>query len=339
MTTDCAPLLADVTRGGIVESQHRGIVAVARADGSLVAWAGDTSRVVLPRSALKPFQAIPFMESGAPERFGFGDAELAIACGSHSGEKRHRAVVGGMLERAGVPESALCNGATGPYDAAQWTRWVRDEIPHSALYQNCSGKHAGMLVACVARGYPLAGYDDLAHPQQQDVLHAVAAFFQTSPDELVVGIDGCTLPTHGAPLRNIAAGWAALADPEHAPEPHRAAARRLVEAMAAEPQMVAGTGLLDTVINQITGGRIVVKSGAEAVLCLALRDRGLGVTFKVDDGSDRPQAVIALALLRQLDALTPDEDAALVAHIDATVRSNRDQLVGKIRPVIELTFA
>jgi L-asparaginase II len=338
MTTDCAPVLAEVTRGGIVESQHRGIVAVARADGSLLAWVGDTARVVLPRSALKPFQAIPLMESGAPERFGYGDAELASACGSHSGEERHREVVGGMLARAGVPEVAMRNGNTGPYDEAQHERWVRGELPRTALYQNCSGKHAGMLAACVARGYLLEGYDELAHPQQQDVLRAVAAFFQTAPDELAVGIDGCTLPTHGAPLRNIAAGWAALADPEHAPGPHRAAARRLVEAMAAEPQMVAGTGQLDTVISQITGGRIVVKGGAEAVLCCALRDRGLGVTFKIDDGSDRPQDVVALALLRQLDALRPDEDAALAAHVDSVVRSNREQVVGEIRAVFELTF-
>jgi L-asparaginase II len=279
------------------------------------------------------------MASGAPERFGFGDAELAIACGSHSGEERHRAVVGGMLERAGVPESALRNGMTGPYDEAQRERWVRGELPRTALYQNCSGKHAGMLAACVARGYPLEGYDDLAHPQQQDVLRAVAAFFQTSPDELIVGIDGCTLPTHGAPLSNVAAGWAALADPGHAPEPYRVAARRLVEAMAAQPRMVAGTGQLDTVISQITGGRIVVKGGAEAVLCLALRERGLGVTFKIDDGAYRPQDVIALALLRQLDALRPDEDAALTAHVDAVVRSNREQPVGEIRAVFELTFA
>jgi L-asparaginase II len=244
-----------------------------------------------------------------------------------------------MLERAGVPEAAMRNGNTGPYDEAQYERWVRGELPRTVLYQNCSGKHAGMLAACVAHGYPLEGYDDLAHPQQQDVLRAVAAFFQTAPEDLVIGIDGCTLPTHGAPLRNVAAGWAQLADPDHAPAPHRAAARRLVEAMAAEPQMVAGTGLLDTVISQTTGGRIVVKGGAEAVLCFALRERGLGIAFKIDDGGYRPQDVIALSVLRQLDALRPDEDAALAAYVDSAVRSNREQLVGEIRPAFELTFA
>jgi L-asparaginase II len=327
-----------LTRGGVVESLHRGSVAVARADGTLVAYAGDAARPVLPRSALKPFQAVPLVESGADERFGYGDAELAIACGSHQGEERHREVVAGMLARAGVPESALCNGNTGPYGEEQWERWTRGELLRTPLYQNCSGKHAGMLAACVARGYPLEGYDALAHPQQQDVLRVVAAFFQTPPDELIVGIDGCTLPTHGAPLRNVAVGWAALADPDHAPEPHRAAIRRLVDAMAAEPVMVAGTGLLDTVVSQITGGRIVAKGGAEAVWCCALRDRGLGLTFKVDDGSGRAEQVIALALLRQLDALTPDEDTRLAAYVDATIRSNRDQPVGEIRPTVALTF-
>ena len=334
-----APVLAELTRGGVVESFHRGIVAVARADGSLVASAGDVSRTVLPRSALKPFQAMPLVTSGAAERFGFGDVELALACGSHSGEERHREVVAGMLAAAGVPEAALRNGITPPYDAAQAERWTRGELPRTALYQNCSGKHAGMLATCRHRGLPLDGYETLEHPHQQDVLLAVAAFFQVDPSKLVVGIDGCTLPTHGAPLRNVAAGWAVLADPDYAPATYRGAAHRLVEAMAAEPRMVGGMGQLDTVLSEITGGRIIAKGGAEGVLCLALRERGLGVAFKFDDGSSRAEGAVALAILRQLDALRPEEDARFAAHVGGELRDNRRQPTGELRAVVALAFA
>jgi L-asparaginase II len=333
------PVLVEVIRGGILESAHRGWVAVARADGTLVASCGDPDRVTYLRSAMKPFQAVAMVETGAADRFGFTAEELAVACASHNGEPRHRSVVGGLLRKCGQPPSAMLNGVDEPWSAGDALIHGTRSRDEQQLAQNCSGKHAAMVAACVAAGYPVAGYADFEHPHQQRIRQVVADFWQLAPDDLVGGRDMCTLPAWAAPLRHTATGWAAIADPDHAPTPYRSAIARLAEAIAAEPFMIAGTEQLDTELNQVTGGRIVVKGGAEGVRCFAIRDRGLGVSLKVEDGSSRAHSHITLAILRQLDALTADEDRQLCALWRADIRDNRDQHVADWRAVLELTFA
>lgn len=326
--------LVELTRAGIVESVHRGWVAVARPDGTLVASVGDPGRVTFARSAMKPFQGVALVESGAVERYGFGDAELSVACASHNGEERHRTIVKGMLDRLGLPVGALRAGDDEPHDELP-ARWE----PEKQLAQNCSGKHAGMLASCMAKDYSVHYYDDFDHPQQRDIKTIVSQFWDVPEDDLIAGRDNCTLPAYAAPLQHIATGWARIADPSGAPAGHQAAIARIGDAMAAEPFMVAGTGRLNTELMTVTGGRVLAKDGAEGVLCMALREKGLGVAFKVEDGSFRSHQQIALAILRQLDALRPDEDAQLAALWRTDLRSNRDHHVGDIVPRVELAFA
>lgn len=333
------PVLVELTRGGIVESVQRGWVAVARADGSLVASCGDPDRVTFLRSSMKPFQAVAMVETGAADRFGFAADELAVSCASHNGEPRHRSVVSRILLKCGQPPSAMRNGVDSPGspgDALVHGTRSRDE---QQLAQNCSGKHAAMVASCVAAGYPIPTYAEFDHPHQLRIRQIVADFWHLTPDDLVGGRDMCTLPAYAAPLRNTAAGWAAIADPERAPAPYRATIARLADAVAAEPFMIAGSERLDTRLNEATGGRVVSKGGAEGVLCFAIRDRGLGVTFKVEDGSSRTHGHIALAILRQLDALSAEEDQRLAALWRTDIRDNRDQHVGDARAAFELSFA
>jgi L-asparaginase II len=299
-----------------------------------VASVGDPERVTFARSAMKPFQAIALVESGAVERFGFGDAELAVACASHNGEQRHREIVKEMLDRMGLPVSALRAGDDEEHDESP-TSWE----PEKQLAQNCSGKHAGMLAACLARSYSIDDYDDFDHPHQRTVKTIVSRYWRFPESEMIVGRDDCTLPAYAAPLRALATGWAGIADPSHGPVAHQFGACRIAEAMAAEPFMVAGTGRLNTQLMQVTGGRILAKDGAEGVLCMALRERGLGVAFKVEDGSFRSHEEIALAILRQLDALRPDEDAQLARLWRSDLRSNRNHHVGDRVARVELAFA
>jgi L-asparaginase II len=327
------PILAELTRGGIVESAHRGWIAVARPDGTLLAHVGDPERVTFARSAMKPFQAVPLVQSGAVERFEFGDAQLAISCGSHQGEPRHRETVAGMLGRIGLPPSAMRNGIDEPWNAHHFEVAARGDRDEQQLGQNCSGKHAGMLAACVASGYPVDSYDDIDHPHQRAIRKVVSQFWDVAPDDLVVGRDGCTLPAYAAPLRNIATGWARIADPDGAPAAHRDAISRIADAMGREPFMVAGTDQLNTVLMETTSGRILAKDGAEGVLCMAIRNQGLGVTIKVEDGSFRSHGVIALKLLRQLNALSQDEDDRLAKAFSERLESNREHHVGDMRAV------
>lgn len=335
---DAPPILAVLTRNGVPESWHRGWVAVARGDGSLVAHAGDPGHLTFPRSAMKPFQAVAVVESGAADQFAFSDAELAICCGSHHGEARHRETVAGILAKIGQPAAALLGAIDPPYTAERERLAEAGDEVAQRLAQNCSGKHAGMLAACIAQGYPTDSYDDPAHPHQRTIRTIVAQFWGVPEDQLAAGLDNCTLPAYAAPIRNVAAGWARIANPESAPAEHRDAIRRVGEAMGRAPFMVAGTEGLNTILMEITGGRVLAKDGAEGVICLAIRDAGLGVTLKIEDGSFRAHGVIVRDLLGQLDALKPDEDTALAAAFGERLESNRQQHVGDIRSTLELRF-
>lgn len=332
-------VLAELTRGGIVESVHRGWIAVAKADGSLVATVGDPDQPVFPRSAMKPFQAVEVVESGAADRFSFSAAELAVCCASHNGEVRHRQTVGNMLQRVGVPVSAMLNGIDPPWTPLQQALVDSRTRDENQLAQNCSGKHAGMVASCVAKGQPVEGYDAMDHPHQITVRQIVASFWQLAPEDLIPGHDMCTLPAYAAPIRNVAIGWAGIADPDNAPRQHRDAIRRLGDAMGAEPFMVAGTDRLNTLLMQTTGGRLVAKDGAEGVLCIADRAQGYGITFKVEDGSFRSHGRILLEILWQLESLREDERDALSLAYGTDLRTNRDQHVGDMRTVFELDWA
>lgn len=333
------PPLVEITRGGIHETSHRGWIAVAKADGSLVASVGDPDRVTYPRSAMKQFQGVAVVESGAPDTYGWSNTELSVCCASHSGEPRHRMTVNGMLLRAGQPISAMQNGIDKPWSRAGEliaSVFSRDEMQ---LAQNCSGKHAGMVCACVASGFPVADYDDPEHPHQQRIREIVARFWHMAPDDLVLGYDMCTLPAYAAPLRNVATGWAGVADPDNAPAQYSAAIRRIGDAMAADPFMISGTGGLETQLMEVTKGRVLAKGGAEGVLCIAVRDRGLGIAFKVEDGSFRSHGRITLALLQQLDAISEDEAAAFSALYPTALHDNRGRHVADMQSVFELSWA
>ena len=332
---DVPPVLAELTRNGVVESVHRGWVAVTRGDGTLVASVGDPERLTFPRSAMKPFQAVALVESGAVDKFAFSDAELAICCASHSGEPLHRETVAGILEKIGQPATALLGAIDPPWNAERQRLAEEGDVITQRLAQNCSGKHSGMLAACIAKGYPTATYDQLDHPHQQAIRSIVAQFWDVPGDELVFGLDNCTLPAFAAPIRNVATGWARIADPDAAPPEHREAIRRIADAMGNAPFMVSGTGGLNTILMEVTKGRIVSKDGAEGVSCMGIRDHGLGVTIKVEDGSFRAHGVIVREVLRHLNAISSEEDAALAAQFSERVESNRDQHVGDIRAAID----
>ncbi|MGN6812658.1 MAG: asparaginase, partial [Thermomicrobiales bacterium] len=204
----------------------------------------------------------------------------------------------------------------------------------SALYCDCSGKHAGMLAVCRHRGEPLESYRDPAHPHQQEIARVMSDFLGLPERAIPRGIDGCGVPTFAAPLARIAAAWAGLAAPR--PGPYRAAATRVLDAMAAHPYLVGGRGRVDTDLMECTGGAVVAKAGAEGVLCLALRERGWGVAIKVEDGSFRGMAAIAAQTLRQLHLLDDTAIACLLERQPLTVRNNTGVVVGEVRPAFSL---
>ena len=326
-------MLAEVVRGPVVECQHFGAVAVVDADGKVIAGAGDTGVVAFLRSAGKPFQAIPLVASGAADAYGFSAAELAIAAGSHSGEPGHLATVAGLLGRLGLDQDALGCGLVSPMDGATAARIATGQEAVTTLHCGCSGKHAGMLAACLRRGYPLDSYLDLDHPLQQEILGVMADHFGLPAAEIPVATDGCGVPTFGASVARIARAWARLAAPT---DTYRAAVPRILDAMAAEPWMVAGTGRICTELMPIVGPGIVVKTGAEGLFCLALREQGWGVAIKVADGGIRALPVITAAVLRQLGVVTEEQMARFLERQPSQIRNNAGMVVGEVRSTISL---
>jgi L-asparaginase II len=333
-------LLAEVTRGEAVESVHLGTIAVANATGDLVAWAGETTTFAYFRSSAKPFQAIPLVESGAADAFGFTPAELALCCASHHAEPHHQREVAAMLAKLGLTEAALRCGIPLPGDEAEQGRVLAGLVPQSPLHCDCSGKHTGMLATCRHLGYPIDGYLDPEHPVQRTIRGVVAEVCRVPAADLRLATDGCSVPTFGASIRAFATAYAALAAPERTPSgagrEHTAALTRLRRAMTTYPENVAGTDSLVTDLMAISDGAVVAKSGAEGLICLAIPAHELGIAIRIADGSFRAHPVVAAAVLEQLNALDPAVVAAVRERDDPTIRNHNGWQVGEMRAAFRL---
>jgi L-asparaginase II len=338
-----APLV-EVRRGPIVESRHRGHVAAVDGEGRLVASLGEPETVTYLRSSAKPFQAVPLVTSGAAERFRLTEAELAIACGSHSGEDLHAATVARMLEKASLDESFLKCGVHDPYDRATAERLrARGENP-GVLRNNCSGKHTGMLLLSRHLGASPESYDDPAGPVQQAILRAVSQFSGLPEADIAVGTDGCGVPVFGVSVRTMALMYARLvAPPAEFDEGTREAGARLFAAMTNHPEMVGGTReRFDTEVMNARRGLVVSKIGAEGVYTAGVLPcerwpRGLGLAFKIEDGEDRrARSTIAIESLQQLGVWDEDAVQRLSPYASFPLLNHRGEIVGQIRPSFEL---
>ena len=330
--TEAAPELVEVTRGGMVESRHRGRAVVADRDGRVVVRWGAIDDPILPRSAIKPIQAIPLIESGAADAFGLDDGEIALACASHNGEPAHTDRVSAWLARIGLDAADLACGAQAPRLDRDAKALIRDGWEPGRIHNNCSGKHAGMLTTARHKGEPTAGYHQLTHPVQQRVLGVLEQMTGQDLGTALRGIDGCSIPTVAVSLGGLAVAMARIADPADLPDRRIDAVMRIRRAWSGQPYMVAGGDRCDTDLIQATGGRVLVKTGAEGAYCAALPDLGLGLALKIDDGAGRASTVALTAIRLGLGALTPVELQALAVWARPAVVNWAGEAVGEIRP-------
>jgi L-asparaginase II len=324
------PVLVEVLRGALVESRHRGAVAVVDADGATVFAIGDVARPIYPRSAVKAFQALPLVESGAADRYGFGDQELALACASHSGEPAHVAGVERMLANAGLGASALCCGTHWPLSHPAAFELARIGTP-SALHNNCSGKHAGFLCVACANGVDHADYWRPEHPVQREVCSVLEDLTGAVLVEDRRATDGCSVPTWAVPLESLARAFAKFGTGHGLGRERAGAAARLREACAQKPWHVAGTGRFCTEIMRIFGKRVFVKTGAEGVYCGAFPQTGLGVAIKCDDGAGRAAETIMAAIIARFVPLAAAESQALARFLRPVLRNWNGLDVGALR--------
>jgi L-asparaginase II len=323
------PVLVEVRRGDEVESFHRGAAAIVNARGEMLAAWGDVERPIFPRSAVKMIQALPLIESGAAERFALTDMQIALACASHSGEPGHVRAIESWLSQIGLAPDALACGTHSPLDEhAARDLAARGEKP-SALHDNCSGKHAGFLTTAQHIGAPTDGYVLRSHPVQKAVTQALADMTECNLDAAPCGIDGCGIPAYALPLRALAFAMAKLVRSERLETARRSAADRLLAAVCAHPWHVAGTGRFDTRAISAGASRFVVKTGAEGVHVAGIRQSGLGVAVKIDDGTRRGAELTMGALLRCFGVLGNKNDTAWEQSV---VSSRSGEPVGVAMP-------
>jgi L-asparaginase II len=320
------PVLVEVTRGALVESIHRGAVAIATAEGAIRFALGDVETPVYTRSSLKPIQALPLIESGAAEAFGLSDEEVALACASHSGEPMHTTRVAAWLERIGCSEADLYCGPQVPrYEPASQELLKRGEKP-SRLHNNCSGKHTGFLTLARHLKAPLEGYVNVAHPVQQAVLTSLTAL--SGVRDPAWGVDGCAAPNFALPLAAFARALARIAG-QRTP-----GAGRILRAMIAYPELIGGTGRTCTALMLAAKGKAAVKIGAEGVYAAMLPKAGLGIAIKIDDGASRGAETAIAAVLEKLGVIAGGSEL-----VRSPVLNTRGTSVGERRPAPALLDA
>jgi L-asparaginase II len=322
-------------RSGVVESRHRVSVAVSDAEGHLVARAGEPHLVTFMRSAAKPFQALPLVQDGAVDRFAITDQELALACASHNSERHQVEMVRAWLERMGCSERDLACGPHAAlakdYGLLEVENGDRDLAPPSRLASNCSGKHAGMLALARQHGWDTPGYHRPEHPVQRRVKGELSRWCRVDESAIGEGTDGCGVLTFALPLAAMARGVAALVSSADS------APRAIVDAMTSHPDLVAGRGRLCTALMRAYPDRLVAKVGAAGVYVGGLREQGLGVALKVEDGNGKAAMVALVAALDQL-GVDPPVSTRLPQAAELPIHNTRGEAVGVMCADGGLTF-
>jgi L-asparaginase II len=312
------------------------VVTAVDREGRVLYRAGPVDLGTFLRSSAKPFQTLPLVESGGADAFGLTEAELAVTCGSHSGEPVHIEAVRAILSKARLDERALQCGAHPPLDPASAQALIRDGRAPEPVHNNCSGKHAGMLAACRHRDWPVDTYLRPDHPLQMEITGIIAACCGISIGAIPLGTDGCGVPTFYVTLHQAARAFAVLAAPSVLPPGRADAIRRATGAMRRHPHMVGGTGRLNTDLLARFGDRLWCKTGAEGVFGVGLLNLGWGVAVKIEDGNPRALGSVVVEALHQLGVITGSELESLAPIHHPILHNHHGRAVGEIRPVFRL---
>lgn len=331
MPDQTAPVLVEIRRNGVVESAHRGAAVAIDKNGGIVAVWGDPHRATFPRSAVKPLQALPLLETGAFDHFRLTGRDLALACASHGGEPRHTQAIAAILGKIGASIADLECGAHLPSHLETAREMARLGLAATALHNNCSGKHAGFLALAKYLKEPSIGYIQAEHPVQRQVNQALGEMCGIVPETVAAAIDGCGIPTLALPLSAIATGMARLADPSDLGATRKAACLAVRDAMTGYPFFVAGSGRLDSLLMDLIPN-LVVKGGAEGVYAAACPAKGLGIALKIEDGAGRAAEIAILALLRHLGIVDEAAGRHLADRLNPAMTNWAGTVVGEMAP-------
>lgn len=328
-------LLIQEYRGGILECSHRGYICVVNEEGHILMHAGDPHAQVFTRSAAKPFQAIPGIRAGIQEAYHLTEAEVAVMTASHRSEDVHIEVLESLLSKIGVKEEGLVCAPSLPLDAKSREALLRSGGERRRLYHNCSGKHLGVLAYCQMKGFDLEGYHEPSHPVQQEIVETLASLADIAAEHIGRGIDGCGFPVFALPLSALATAYMKLACPDLIKDVRTAeAVRQITHAMNARPELVGGSGRIDSVL--LEDNNIIAKGGFKGVYCFSLKRERLGIAFKVSDGSEEEWGRIVLEILQQLQYGNEELIFKLQEQFPARILNDEGNIVGHTEAVFTL---
>lgn len=334
-----AERLVNVERGEYVESGHDGHIAVVNADGQLLYSSGNPKRSTFARSSMKPLQAIPIIETGAADYYNMQSADIALACASHNGEDQHTTRVQNILTRLDLNIEDLKCGIHPPRWRETYEQIIKENAPITSIYNNCSGKHSGMLTTAKYMNESTEDYYQLDHPVQQRILEVISDLSEVPKDDIEIGIDGCGVPVHGIPLERIALCFAKMAQPEEFGDKRRNAIQTVTASMMGAPEMVGGTDRFCTDFMKVMDGRMFGKAGAEGVYCIGDLETGLGIAIKIEDGNGRATNPVAVEVLSQLGLLTAEQMEGLATYHKPQLRNAREEVIGQLKPTFTLKNA
>lgn len=324
--------VVEVLRGDVIESSHHVHVAVYHAEQGLIASAFNPAHHSFVRSAIKMFQAMPFVEAGGVAHFGLTGEELALCTASHGGEPFHVAAAQSILAKAKLTDGALVCGPHLPlHEPTARAMLAAGEKPRR-IHNNCSGKHAGMLACCVCQQWVTNGYHRAVHPLQQRIRTTLQRWMRVNPEDIQEAVDGCGLPTFAIALDAVAEGCARFAA---AAADGTTAASTIFTAMVDHPEFVAGTDRLDTDLMRVAGKRVFAKVGAEGFYCAGVPSMQLGIALKVEDGAKRAAEPALLAVLHRMDALTTTDLERLDGYAQPRILNTRQEVVGHVRTSLD----
>lgn len=323
------PVMVEAIRGNQRESRHRGVAAIVDSLGHVIRSWGNIYDPIFARSSVKFIQALPLIESGAADAFNLSPQEIALACSSHAGEDMHIKALEIWLQKIGKDERILDCGVPSDFSSRK-SLLPRMYGKPSPLHNTCSGKHLGFLTTALYRKEPIEGYCAKEHSVQQRIERVLDELTDVDHMKAPHGIDGCGIPTFTIPLYNVALAMARFADPSHLHYPRQKAIYRILAAVEAHPEMVAGSKGFDTKVIKFTHGQVICKMGAGGVEVGIIPSLGLGIALKIDDGHAKAAELAFLAILKSLGVLDPELYEMLGPRLP--VLTHKGKTVGFLQP-------
>ena len=328
-------IILNYTRAGHVENIHRADIVAVNSQGKILHEVGNGHLPMFWRSAAKPFQALAFVKNGGMEKYGITSQELALLVSSHSGEPFHVEILEQILGKLELSVDDLSCGAARPMSGKANVALIKAGMKPQAVHNACSGKHSQILALCRMSGLPIEGYIKPDHPAEKIIFQHVAMAAAMAEKDLEIGIDGCGVPVFYLPLNHMAQAYARLSTPAAGNwGDYQQAATVIRDAMVAHPEVLAGTGRIDTAVANITKGRIIAKIGADAVYCLAVKDEDMGIAFKVEDGDYGAVTPAVICVLNHLGLLTKEEFQQLQEKYPPILKNHRGDIIGTIEYMI-----